>query len=293
VRTWLSAAFVPPTRLIELAVAAENAGIYGISFPDHVCTPQRIDTPYPYTADGKATISAGEAFADPVAASTSLGAATSELRFVTHVMIVPLRNPLLLAKEIATAAVLTRGRFELGIGSGWMREEYDALDVSFGDRGRRLDEALDVMRALWSGDSVEHDGDFFRFAKLGQRPALPSPMPIVVGGHSKAALRRAARVGDAWAGIHPSVEDVAHLLDQLHEERRQAGTLDRPLELRTGTKGRLRPERIKELDRLGITSLYVGLWQVIPDAPSIYEIDIDEVIDRLPKLTELINDATA
>lgn len=291
-KIWLSAAFVPPHRLTDLAVAAENAGIHGLAFPDHVCTPERIDTPYPYTADQKATIPIDQAFLDPIAASAALGAATSKLRFVTHVMIVPPRNPLLLAKEIATVEVLTGGRFELGIGSGWMREEYDAVDVPFDDRGRRLDESIEVMGALWSGDRVEHHGDFFRFEKLRQRPTPPSPVPIVVGGHSKAALRRAARFGDAWAGIQPSVEDVEALLAKLHEARREAGTLERPFELRTGTKGRLRPERIKELARLGITSLYVGPWQVIP-VSSIYEIDVDDVIERLPELTALVHDAAA
>jgi hypothetical protein len=105
------------------------------------------------------------------------------------------------------------------------------------------------------------------------------------------ALRRAARVGDAWAGIHPSVEEAESLLGQLHEARREAGTLDRPFELRTGTKGRLRPERIEALTRMGVTSLYVGLWQVLPQVPSIYDIDIDEVIDRLPELIALVNNA--
>ncbi len=159
-----------------------------------------------------------------------MAAVTSRLHFATMVYILPLRHPVEVAKSVGTAAVLSGGRVALGVGAGWIREEFDALGVDFATRGARLDEMLEVMRKLWSGEMVEHHGEHFDFGPMQMSPAPGAPVPVYVGGLSKRALRRAATLGDGWIGTGQTPEEVPSLLADLARMRAEAGRGQEPFE---------------------------------------------------------------
>ena len=192
-RFHLYCAYVPADQLVAVAVEAERLGYDALSLPDHVVHPVHLATPYPYTADGAPPWSAQDEWPDPIVAAAAMAARTERIEFITGVYVLALRHPLLVAKALATLDVLSGGRFALGVGAGWMREEFAALDTPFARRGARLDEALAVLRAMWAGPA-SFEGEHFAFAELSMRPRPRRPLRILAGGHSAAALRRAARL---------------------------------------------------------------------------------------------------
>ena len=194
----ISGAFQPPQDLIPLALAAEEFGFEALSFSDHVVYPETLDTPYPYTADGSRRYDETTEFPDPWVVAGALSSVTTRLRFTTNAFVLPMRNPFLAAKQIATAAAMSGSRITLTIGVGWSNIEFELVGQSFARRGARADEMLEVMQKLWSGEMIDHEGEFYRFDRLRLTPPLPSsPIPVWVGGISDRALRRAAR-NDGW-----------------------------------------------------------------------------------------------
>jgi probable F420-dependent oxidoreductase len=285
-RPWLSIPFLPTARLAEVARAAEASGVTGLALSDHLCVPPTIDSDYPYAADGRAELPLDSEFPDPLVLAAALGVATTRLRLMTSVLVAPVRPPLLLAKEVATAAALTGGRVDLGVGVGWMKEEFDAIGVPFAERGSRLDETLGILRRLWTGELVSHEGRHFQFEALAMNPVPPVPVCILVGGHSEPALRRAARFGDGWVGSNPSVEELKLIVSRLHEVLRSADRTDE-FEIRTGFRGRLTPERLRTLRHLGVTDLLLSPWQIEPSA-SMHDLVVGELIEGLPRVVEAV-----
>ena len=159
-----------------------------------------------------------------------MAAVTRTLRFCTMVYVLPMRHPLPVAKATGTVAALSGGRFVLGAGVGWMKEEFAARGEDFHTRGRRMDEMMTVLRKLWRGGMVEHHGRYYNFDPLQISPAPPSPIPIWIGGASQAALRRAALLGDGWLGSGNDPAEVPAILEQLGQLRRQAGREAEPFE---------------------------------------------------------------
>ncbi len=197
---WQSASFSEPEQLIEIAKLAEQVGFDGLLMSDHLFFPGKLESKYPYSTDGDPGFTAETPWPEPFAAIAAMAAVTRRLRFATLVYILPLRNPLEVAKSTATLDLLSDGRFVLGVGAGWMKEEFDQLGVDFRTRGARFDESIDVLRTLWSGGMVEHHGRFFDFARLQMSPKPKRSVPIYVGGASDAALRCAAQRSAATAG---------------------------------------------------------------------------------------------
>jgi len=220
-----SLAFTDTEDYIELAQVAEEHGWDTLVLSDHVVHPERIASKYPYREDGQRPWEAPDHWPDNWVAMAAMGAVTQRLRFLTGVYVVPMRHPLHLAKAIGTAAVLTNYRVSLGLGLGWMRDEFELLGESFDDRAARNSEMLEVMRKLWTGEMVEHHGRFFDFERLNMRPAVRGPVPILVGGVTDAALRRAARIGDGWI---PHAIPTAQARDAIAAIRRHRRELERP-----------------------------------------------------------------
>jgi len=195
-----------PAALAGLAQAAEDLGYDSLWLPDHVVIPERIASSYPYSPDGRFPTPATQPYLEPLAGLTYLSGVTKRVRLGTHVLILPYRHPLLTAKMVATLDIVSGGRVDLGIGVGWMREEFLALGLEervFTRRGTATDEQLRILKTVWTEDVASFEGEFYRFDRLG---ALPHPLqkpypPIWVGGHSPAALRRTARYGDGWLPI--------------------------------------------------------------------------------------------
>jgi probable F420-dependent oxidoreductase len=227
-----SGAAADPIALRDLAQTAEALGFDAVWVSDHVVIPAEIKSPYPYSPDGVFHLSPTSPYFEPLIALTYLAGCTSRIRLGTHVLILPYRNPVVMAKEIATLDVLSGGRFDFGIGVGWMKEEFEALGYDYFERrGAVTDEQVRVMQKLWSEDTPSHDGTFFRFGPTGGRPhpiQRPGP-PIWVGGHTPVALRRTARLGDGWLpiGARPPADlppdEIARGLDEIRTEARRLG----------------------------------------------------------------------
>jgi probable F420-dependent oxidoreductase len=279
-RLWLSLPFVRTDELREIAVAAEQLGVAGVAASDHPCVPGLLRSEYPYTGR-RAVLPAETEIADPIPLITALGASTERLRFMTYVLIAPLRHPVMLAKHAATAAVLTGGRLDLGVGAGWMREEFAALGVSFEQRGSRLDEMLPLLRELWTGEAVEHHGRHFDFEPLAVNPRPARQIPILVGGHGDAALRRAARLADGWVGVSPTVDELGEIVGRLRALRAEHGTRQRSFEIRTGLKGDLSRASLDRLRSLDVGGLVVTPWQLVRTGTPIRSDTILEALSRV------------
>lgn len=206
----------------DFAQASEDIGYHALFAPEHVVFFAEYDSSYPYSEDGSANWSPDTGIYDPLFVCQAAAHVTTTLRFCTGVLILPERPALLTAKEVLTLDHFTDGRFELGVGSGWSWEEYAALGVPFERRGKRLDEYIDAIRLAWTEDRATYRGEFVQFenAVLNPKPLEAGGPPIIVGGDSKAAMRRAARMGDGWYGWWgPEWADDAGLeahLEKLH-----------------------------------------------------------------------------
>lgn len=192
--------YVDGARAVELAQAAEEAGFESMWTVEHTVVPEGYESVYPYSPDGKLP---GEVFEialpDPLMWMAHVGACTSRIRLGTGILILPQHNPVIAAKQVATLDSMTGGRVLLGIGVGWLREEFEVIGAPFEERAARTDEYIGAMRALWSEESPSFEGRFVRFKGAHCRPQPPGGgVPIIVGGHSKAAARRAGRLGDGF-----------------------------------------------------------------------------------------------
>ncbi|GAA1515743.1 LLM class F420-dependent oxidoreductase [Nocardioides humi] len=196
--------------VLEIARRVESVGLDSVWVADHVVFPTETSSRYPYRADG-VPFTAEDGFLEAFTTLACLAGATERVLLGTSVLVLPMREPLLTAKVIATLDVLSAGRVVLAVGAGWWREEFEALGQRFEGRGRRMDEQLEVMRGCWTSPVLAHDGPDYRFAELACTP-LPVQSggpPVLVGGMSEAALRRAARSGDGWHAVGGDVEALA------------------------------------------------------------------------------------
>jgi len=227
---WQAVSFTEPEQLVEIAKLAEQAGFEGILVSDHLFHPEKIASKYPYTPDGVPGFHAGTPWPEPFAAAAAMAAVTTRLRFATMVYILPLRHPVEVAKACATLDVLSAGRFVLGAGAGWMKEEFDQLGVDFHTRGARFDESIEALRKLWKPGMVEHHGRFFDIPRMQMSPAPKRSVPIYIGGASPAAFRRTAQLADGWLGTGTDPEQAGRDLAELARLRAEAGRAREPFE---------------------------------------------------------------
>jgi probable F420-dependent oxidoreductase len=190
----------------------------------------------------------------------AMAAVTTRLQFLTNIFVLPSRNPLLVAKAVGTAAVLSNNRVILGIGVGWMREEFELLGQDFPTRGRRTNEAIEVLRTLWRGGMAEYHGKFYAFDKLEMSPAPSQPVPIYVGGESTAALRRAARYGDGWISVLHSLEEIKALVQQLARLRAELGRTHAPFDVCVSCNNVFDIDGYRRLADVGVTTLLTMPW---------------------------------
>ena len=222
---YVSSAFLEAGEIVEIARAADELGYEGMAIPDHVVNLETLATPYPYTEDGARRWQPFTDWLDPWVLVGSLAQVTTRLKFVTTVYIPAMRDPYSAAKAIGTAACLSGGRVELGIGVGWCEEEFDLLGQSFDKRGKRTDEMLDLMKALWQPGWTEFDGEFYQTPRLEMTPTPPR-IPIYAGGLSDIALRRAAR-NDGWIGDLITLDQALASVNRVRELRAANGlTMD-------------------------------------------------------------------
>lgn len=269
-----------PDGAIAVARAAEEGGFTTAWTVEHVVVPSGYQSEYPYDASGKMAGGAEEFdLPDPLIWLTWAAAHTSTLLLGTGILIATQRNPLITAKEVATLDVLSGGRVQLGVGVGWLREEFDALGVPFAGRGQRLDEYIDVMRSLWTHTKASHHGELLQFSDCISKPhPVNGSVPIVVGGHTDAAARRAGLRGDAFFPGSASADEIARLTAIMHDAAtsagRDAGSIP-VYAMAIGRPGDRLNARIEELASVGVTQTIVPTF-----APDVLAATGQELVAR-------------
>jgi len=253
-----------PDRVGAYAQAAEAAGFESIWVFEHAVIPADYQSRYPYNAEGRVTIEDDD-IPDPLALLAFLAGRTTRLVLGTGVLILPQRSPVLCAKECATVDRLSGGRLRLGIGVGWLREEAEAVGTRFEDRGARTDEYIEAIRVLWRDPEPTFHGAYTRFerAKSNPKPVQPGGVPILVGGHSVAAARRAGRLGDGYFPIGLRHDDFTARLGVLQAAARERGRDPDTIELTYS--GSTKPDRVRQYADLGVTRWVVAVWDTEPD----------------------------
>jgi probable F420-dependent oxidoreductase len=255
-----------PTFYLPLARAAEAAGYDSMVVPDSICYPEESDTKYPFNPDGTREFLDGKPFLEPFSLIPAMGAVTSTLRFVTFVIKLPIRQPVLIAKQVGSTAVLTDNRLLLGVGTSPWPEDYTVCGVPWEGRGKRMDEMIAIMRGLMAGGYFEFHGDVFDLPSVKMSPAPSKPVPILIGGHHEAALKRAAMSGDGWVHGGGDPADLPGLLARLAQLRKEYGTEDKPFETHVISLDAYSPDGVKRLEDLGVTDVIVGFrWPYVPE----------------------------
>jgi probable F420-dependent oxidoreductase len=259
-----------PDVLAEVARRAEALGFESLWVPEHLVVPLEMSTPYPYSADGRFPGGANVALHDPLIALTYVAACTTRIKLGTGVFVLPLRNTLAVAKAAASLDLLSNGRFLFGIGVGWLAEEFAAVGMPFAGRAARTREAIRLMRTLWSEEAPRFDGRFHQVPAVGfsPKPAQAGGPPIILGGESPAALRRAATLGDGWIGVSHTPDTVRPLIASLRAQLAERGRDADTFELTVGTAPgvRLTPDTVRAFADAGVHRLFAFSPGFVPRA---------------------------
>ena len=258
---------VDPTFYLSLAQAAEDAGYDGMVIPDSLCYPKESDSTYPFSPDHTREFLEDKPFIEPFSLIPALGVVTERLRFITFVLKLPMRHPLLVAKQASSVAVMTNNRLALGVGSSPWPEDYELVDVPWEGRGQRMDEAMAIVRGLSAGGYFEYHGEVYDLPPVKISPTPTEPLPLLVGGHATAALRRAAR-SDGWLHGGGDPDDLPGLLERLGQLREEEGTAQRPFEVHVISLDAYTADGIQRLEEQGVTDVIVGFrwpYAVGPD----------------------------
>jgi len=288
VRFCYAESMTDPAFYAPLAQAAEEAGYDSMVIPDSICYPARSDSVYPFNPDGTREFLEDKPFLEPFSLIPYLGAVTSRIRFITFVLKLPVRHPVLVAKQVTSTAVLTGGRLVLGVGTSPWREDYEVLGVPWERRGKRMDEQLDILRGLSSGGYFDYHGEIFDIPAIKLAPVPSAPVPILIGGHGEAALRRAASCGDGWLHGGGNPADLPGLLTRLAELREQSGTADRPFEVHVIAADAYSADGVRRLADQGVTDVIVGFRWPYHTGP-----DTQELQPKLDALRRYADDIIA
>jgi alkanesulfonate monooxygenase SsuD/methylene tetrahydromethanopterin reductase-like flavin-dependent oxidoreductase (luciferase family) len=257
VRFTYAEAMTDPTFYVPLAKAAEAAGYDAMTIPDSIAYPFESDSKYPYTPDGNREFLDGKAFIEAFVLAGALSAVTTSLRFNFFVLKLPIRAPALVAKQAGSVAALFGNRLGLGVGTSPWPEDYELMGVPFAKRGKRMDECIEIIRGLTSGDYFEFHGEFYDIPKTKMTPAPTEPIPILIGGHADAALRRAVRC-DGWMhGGGGDSEELDRLLKRLKQFRDDEG-MTGPFEIHVISADAFSVDGVKRLEDKGVTDVIVG-----------------------------------
>ncbi len=246
-----------PTFYIPLAKAADEAGYHSMTIADSLAYPFESDSKYPYTPDGNREFLDGKEIVEAFVLTAALGAVTTKLRFNFFVLKLPVRHPALTAKQAGSLAALTGNRLGLGVGTSPWPEDYELVGIPFAKRGKRMDECIEIVQGLTTGEYFEFHGEFYDIPKTKMSPAPTQPIPILVGGHHDAALRRAARL-DGWMhGGGSSAEELDGLIAKVKRYREEEGKTG-PFEIHVISMDAYTVDGIKRLEDKGVTDAIVG-----------------------------------
>src|SRR5262245_60417658 len=251
-------AMTQATFYAPLAQAAEAAGYTSMTVADSLIYPQEADSKYPYTDTGDREFLDGKEFLETMVLCAHLFAVTSTLRLTPFVLKLPVRPPVLVAKQASSLAFLSGNRLGLGVGLSPWPEDFAALGVPWQRRGKRMDECIDILRGLTGGEFFGYSGEFYSFEPLQQCPAPTAKIPLLVGGRSDAALRRAVVKGDGWMHAGGDGEELDRLLTRLGEIRKAEGDTRDDFEVHVISFDAYTPDGVKRLEDKGVTDAIVG-----------------------------------
>ncbi len=256
---WTGTAFMRTEDSIPVARLLDEAGFDGIVVSDHMIYPRDLSSPYP-SPSGKPMWTPDTAWPDSWVLIGAMAAVTQRIRFTNAVYVAPARPLLEVAKQVATASVIAEGRIALSVGAGWMREEFELMGQDFTTRGARLDEMIEALPALWRGGWVSWTGKHYRIPELMIEPHPPQPVPIMCGGESDAALRRAARLCAGWVGSAYSWDDAVEWVRRLTALRREYGRESEPFDIMLALREAPSVDLYKRAEDIGVTAMMCSPW---------------------------------
>ena len=251
---------------MDAAMAAEELGFESVWLPEHlIFTRSMTNSPHP--GEDIPPVPPSSPIFDAFAYLGFIAARTERVRLGTHVYNIGLRHPFTAARGAQTLDILSNGRFEFGIGASWLREEWDAAELPFDTRASRVDESIEICRRLWNEETISYHGEHFSFDEVvfEPKPVQPGGPPILIGGESKAALRRAARLGDGWIGMAHSLESAAVAIDTLRRLLADNGRSDDGFQFCLGGPVANRDDA-KRWEALGVTRMVISPWKRSPEA---------------------------
>ncbi len=272
--------FVPAEHLLPMAKAADEVGFDSLAKSDAVFFPEHVSVSYHGSPDGKRYWSPDTPSVEPFVALAALAAVTSRIRLTTNVVKLPIRDPLLVAKQTASVAVLSNNRLSLGVGLSWVPEEFTFTRTEWRTRAARFEEMIAILQIACGGGGpkwIEYHGRHYDFDRLMISPSPQEPVPIIIGGHSEAAIRRAARIADGWVGGRQSTDELSASIELLQRYRRDFGTDTRPFSIAGQTLEKPTPALITQLERAGLTELQVLPWLHYGGDPSALQTRVDSI----------------
>tara|TARA_B110000014_G_scaffold250757_1_gene227359 strand:+ start:12764 stop:13639 length:876 start_codon:yes stop_codon:yes gene_type:complete len=253
------AAMCNPEFYIPLAKAAESAGFDNFVIPDSICFPETPSkSKYPYNETGKGDFLDGVPFLEPFTLIPVLASHTSSLRFTTQVMKLPIRQPVLVAKQLSSVAVISNNRFTFGVGlSPWI-EDFEVTQSQWSGRGKRMDEMIEIIRGLLKGDYFSYEGEFYTLPSIKICPVPSLKIPLLMGGHSEPALKRAARFLDGWTSAGLEIDETERIINRINELRSEYGTKDKEFYNLSMGPECYSPEGVSKLNSIGVNECAVG-----------------------------------
>ena len=271
-------------KMIELAQTAERLDFESVWTFEHVIVPIDYQSKYPYSMDGKMGATPETNFVDPLIALAAVATATEKVRLGTGVNILSQANPLFLAKQAASLDFVSKGRFMLGIGIGWLAEEFDAMGVPFERRGPRFNDYVEAMRKVWSGDVVEHDGEFVKWSGFKSHPTpVQDPLPLVIGGHKGRAYKRIARYANGWFAPSATINQITEMMGDLDKVCAAEGRDRSTIEISTMWIPAMENlDVVKRYEDLGVSRLIMPL-QFIGEGDPVKNLEklSDEVVSKI------------
>ena len=263
-----------PDFYLPLAIAAEEAGFDTFTLPDSICYPEISDSQYPYNGTGDREFLDGVPFLEPFSVIPAMGAVTTKLRFSTSVMKLAIRQPVVVAKSMTSVAVLTKNRLDFGVGISPWPDDFAACQVPWENRGKRMDEMLDILKGLMTGEYFSYQGEIFQLDSIKLCPAPTRPVPILIGGHAKAALRRAARVADGFIHAGGTFEALAASVAEIERYRKEYGREKLPFQYQSMSAEAFSVDGVRKLEDLGIAEAIVAFrnpYEAKPDTQTLDE----------------------
>lgn len=257
---WAGTTFMKTSEILAMAQMYDEAGYDGILCSDHMIYPRELSSPYPDNSSGKPPWAPETAWPDCWVQIGAMAAVTSRVRFSNAIYVAPARPLLEVAKLVATASVLSGGRVSLAAGIGWMREEYELMGQDFTTRGKRLDEMIPALRELWRGGWVSWSGEHYQVPEMMIEPHPQGPVPILCGGESDAALRRAVTLCDGWVGYAYRWDEAVGYVEKLQRLRREYGTEGEPFDILLALLEPPSADLYKRAEDVGITAVMCSPW---------------------------------